>query len=537
MRLNSKLISTLLLVVILTACNTTAEKQYTSSFQNLIPKPVSATATNEFFELTKETGIYVQSDNESDLTTAKWFAALVKPATGFDLTVSLSKETPKSGNIYLAKSADTTLGKEGYELNITKESITVSAASPAGWFYGLQTVRQLLPPSIEMSTAQNTSWQIATGTIRDYPEYAFRSSMLDVARHFFSVEDVKRYIDLIATYKMNALHLHLSDDQGWRIEIKSWPELTKIGGSTQVGGGKGGFYTQEQYKDIVKYAQDRFITIIPEIDMPGHTNAALASYKELHSVDSMVANLQANSEFNKNEDTAINLYTGTEVGFSSLRTKKPITYKFIDDVIRELAEITPGPWLHIGGDESHATKKEDYIPFMSRVQEMVIAHGKQVIGWDEIALSTIQPNTIVQFWADAENSKLAVSKGAKVIMSPAKKAYLDMQYDSTTRIGLHWAAYIEVDSAYSWDPANYADSIKRHNIIGVEAALWSETVTNMNDIEYLVFPRLPGYAEIAWSPVNGRSWNEYKVRLGMQAQRFKAMDIDYYKSKLVPWVE
>ena len=186
--------------------------------------------------------------------------------------------------------------------------------------------------------------------------------MLDVARHFFSVEDVKRYIDLIAAYKMNILHLHLSDDQGWRIEIKSWPNLTSIGGSTEVGGGKGGFYTQEQYKDIVKYAQDRFVTIIPEIDMPGHTNAALASYPELHSIDSSVANLQKNMEQHKETDTAINLYTGTEVGFSTLRTHKEITYKFIDDVIRELAAITPGPWIHIGGDESHVTSKEDYIP-------------------------------------------------------------------------------------------------------------------------------------------------------------------------------
>lgn len=536
MKLNSITVFSFLVVLVFTACNS-AEKKQTVSFNDLIPKPVLVTPTNEFFTFTKETGIYVQGDSDSLLTTAKWFAAQVKPATGFELPVALTKEAPKAGSIYLSMANDSALGKEGYELTITKESVNIAATTAAGWFYGLQTIRQLLPAAIEMSTKQNIDWQIATGTIRDYPEYAYRSSMLDVARHFFSVEDVKRYIDLIAMYKMNNLHLHLSDDQGWRIEIKSWPELTKIGGSTEVGGGEGGFYTQEQYKDIVKYAQERFVNIVPEIDMPGHTNAALASYKELHSVDSMAANLQANSEFNKTEDTAINLYTGTEVGFSSLRTKKPITYKFIDDVIRELAAITPGPWIHIGGDESHATKKEDYIPFMSRVQEMVIAHGKKVIGWDEIAWSTIQPNTTVQFWADAENSKMAVAKGAKVIVSPAKKAYLDMQYDSTSRIGLHWAAYIEIDSAYSWDPANYADSIKRENILGIEAALWTETVTNMDDIEYLVFPRLPGYAEIGWSPVKGRGWDEYKVRLGLQAPRFKALNIDYYKSKLVPWAE
>lgn len=536
MNFKSSLVLISVSVITFLSCNTQQETPK-PTMQNLIPKPVSVNATNEFFELTKETTINVQSDAEDDMHVANWFADKLKPATGFSLHVSLSKEAPKAGGIYLVQSTDSSLGNEGYDLSVTKDMVKITANKPAGWFYGLQTVRQLLPANIEQTTTQKDTWQIPTGTIHDYPEYAYRGSMLDVARHFFSVEDVKRYIDLLATYKMNILHLHLSDDQGWRIEIKSWPNLTTIGGSTEVGGGKGGFYTQEQYKDIVKYAQDRFITIIPEIDMPGHTNAALASYKELHSVDSTVSTLQSSSDSQKNIDTAINLYTGTEVGFSSLRTHKEITYKFIDDVIRELAAITPGPWIHIGGDESHATSKEDYIPFVTRVQQIVASHGKKVIGWDEIALSTIQPNTTVQFWADADNSKLAVQKGAKVIMSPAKKAYLDMQYDSTTRLGLHWAGYIEVDSAYAWDPAHYVDSITRKDILGVEAALWSETVTNMNDIEYMVFPRLPGYAEIAWSPVDGRNWKEYKVRLGNQAGRFKAMDIDYYKSKLVPWKE
>jgi hexosaminidase len=265
---------------------------------------------------------------------------------------------------------------------------------------------------------------------------------------------------------------------------------------------------------------DRYITIIPEIDMPGHTNAALASYAELNC-----------------NDTATQLYSGIEVGFSTLCTQKDITYKFVDDVIGELAAITPGPYLHIGGDESHATKIEDYIPFVSRVQEIVKAHGKQVIGWDEIALSTMQPNSIAQYWADAPNSKLAVSKGAKIIMSPASKTYMDMQYDSTTRLGLHWAAYIELDSAYSWNPATLVDSITKENIVGIEAPLWTETITNMKDIEYMVFPRLLGYAEIGWSAQEGRNWEEYKLRLAKQADRLKAMQIDYYPSALVPWAK
>jgi len=342
--------------------------------------------------------------------------------------------------------------------------------------------------------------------------------MLDVARHFFSVDDVRRYIDFLAYYKMNMLHLHLSDDQGWRIEIKSWPKLTEYGSSTQVGGGKGGFYTQEQYSAIVDYAKECYITIVPEIDMPGHTNAALASYPELNC-----------------DGKAKPLYTGTEVGFSTLCINKEITYKFIDDVIRELAAITPGPYINIGGDESHSTKVSDYIPFMERVQDIVAKYGKSSIGWDEIALSVMRSNTIAQHWSNAENADKAVRQGAKLLMSPANKAYIDMQYDKTTKLGLHWAAYIEVDAAYNWDPASLVPGIGKEHIVGVEAPLWAETLTNIDEIEYMVFPRLPGIAEIGWTPVPSRSWDEYKTRLGKHGERFEAMEIYYYRSPLVTW--
>lgn len=319
---------------------------------------------------------------------------------------------------------------------------------------------------------------------------------------------------------MNVLHLHLSDDQGWRIEIKSWPNLTAHGGTTQVGGGAGGFYTQEQYSDLVKYAAERNVLIIPEIDMPGHTNAALASYPELNC-----------------SGKATELYTGTEVGFSTLCTQNEVTYKFIDDVIRELAAITPGQYIHVGGDESHVTKIEDYIPFINRVQDIVYAHGKTMIGWDEVALATLKPTSVAQFWAKEENAKAAVAQGAKVIVSPAKKAYLDMQYDSTSVFGLHWAAYIEVDAAYNWDPATYTPGVTKENIVGVEAPLWSETIAKLDEVEYLVFPRLPGIAEVAWTKPELRNWDEYKARLAAHGPRFKAQDINYYPSTLVPWKE
>jgi hexosaminidase len=504
------------------ACNN--EKQVAEAtaptLENLIPKPVMVNAEAGSFSVNDSTTIIVTQGNPDVLWIANYLANVLKPAMGFSLQIdSVAKS---SNSITLGLVSDSSLTGEGYELKIAANGVVLNAYKPAGIFYGIQTIRQLLPAAIGKNSVQPGPWPIAIGTIRDYPDYGMRGSMLDVARHFFGTDDVKRYIDFLAYYKMNTLHLHLSDDQGWRIEIKKWPRLTEYGSTTQVGGGKGGFYTQEQYKDLVQYAADRFITIIPEIDMPGHTNAALASYPELNC-----------NEKDKNPK----LYSGIEVGFSTFCTKNEKVYQFIDDVLTELAALTPGPYLHIGGDESHATKKEDYIPFVNRVQALVKKQGKLVIGWDEIALSTLQPNSVAQYWADSSNSKNAVKQGAKIMMSPANRSYMDMQYDSTTKLGLHWAAYIEVDQAYNWNPATLVNGIERKDIIGVEAPLWSETIVTMNDIEYMAFPRLPGYAEIAWSPVAGRSWDEYKVRLGNHAAQMKAMDIDYYPSKLVSWKE
>ena len=486
--------------------------------ESLIPKPVSLAATGSSFKIKPETDIFIKGDNDLLVGIGSYLANLLKPSTGYDISVSASGENNTTGHFLLELVEDESLGKEGYELLITKDQVNLKASQPAGLFYGIQTIRQLLPANVERNNQQNEAWEIATGTIRDYPEYEYRGAMLDVARHFFSVADVKRYIDFLASYKMNVLHLHLSDDQGWRIEIETWPELTLIGGSTQVGGGKGGFYTKQQYAEIVQYAQDNFITIVPEIDMPGHTNAALASYPELNC-----------------NGKAPELYTGIEVGFSTLCTDKEVTYEFVNDVIRELAVMTPGPYIHVGGDESHATPLEDYIPFINRVQEIVESHDKIMIGWDEVANAKLNPGSIAQFWKFTENAKMAIDQGAKLIMSPASKTYMDMKYDSTTELGLAWAGLIEVNTGYDWDPTTLTDTISRANILGVEAPLWSETVTNMNEIEYMVFPRLLGYAEIGWTPVDQRSWEDYKVRLSQFEPRFKALNIDFYESPVVPW--
>ncbi|WP_372756120.1 beta-N-acetylhexosaminidase [Labilibaculum sp.] len=512
-----KFAQTLLIAVLLLACKTPTPMDLNK--ENLIPKPTSVVATGSSFDWTSKTKIFISENQEESKQIANYLAKFIAPATGFTTQVDATSKADSKNGIVLLLSGNKILGDEGYSLTITEKQVLLEAHNAAGLFRGVQTIRQLLPAKIESDQLQVGPWEIASGSIEDAPNYEYRGAMLDVVRHFFGIDDVKRFIDLIAAYKMNVLHLHLSDDQGWRIEIKSWPNLTTHGGSTQVGGGKGGFYTQKEYQEIVRYAQERYITIIPEIDMPGHTNAALSSYAELNA-----------------DNKATKMYTGTRVGFSTLDTDKEITYKFIDDVIGELAAITPGEYIHIGGDESHATKKKDYIYFVNRVQKIVSKHNKKMIGWADIAAADLEENSLAQFWQTRPKNALAViKKNVKIIMSPANLAYMDMKYDSICPLGLNWAGYVNVENAYDWNLETYVEGISKENIVGIEAPLWGETIEKMDDIEYLVFPRLPGYAELGWSKDVNKSWDEYKLRLGKQKQRFQYMNINYFASPLVPW--
>jgi len=508
------------LVLFLAACGD-RQPEITAQLDQavLIPKPVSVKNTPGGFQLSDKTAVLVSGGDEALRRVAAFLGEKMKASFGKDFEVAEfpSGDLPESYVLFELGPNDSELGSEGYNVTIENQGIRVSANAAEGAFRGLQTLMQLLPSGFGKDKLTGGA-VVAAGTIRDYPAYGFRGSMLDVSRHFFNVDEVKRYIDLISFYKMNILHLHLSDDQGWRIEIKSWPNLTKHGGSTEVGGGEGGFYTQEQFKELVAYARDRYVTIIPEIDMPGHTNAALASYPEVNC-----------------NNKAPQLYTKTEVGFSTLCVRKEITYKFVEDVVRELSEISPGPYLHLGGDESHVTKKADFIYFINRIQQFPKKYGKKMIGWEEIAQAKLDTNTIVQYWSNAEHAKEAVKQGAKIIMSPASKVYLDMKYDSTTKLGLKWAGTIEVDSAYNWALSSRVNGIPNESILGVEAPVWSETLTNIDEVEFMVFPRLPGVAEIGWTPESARSWDEYKVRLAKHGSRMKEMDIDFYESKFVNW--
>ncbi len=297
------------------------------------------------------------------------------------------------------------------------------------------------------------------------------------------------------------------------------PALALYGGSLEVGGTPGGYYSQDDYTYIIQYARSRYITILPELDMPGHINAALASYPQLNC-----------------NEKAPDLYTGTEVGFSSICVGKDSTAQFLKDVIGELAALTPGPYIHIGGDEANATANPDYLQFIQQVQSIIAANGKQMVGWDPIAQARLLPGTIVQETEfDAALARRAVQQGNKLIMSPANRAYLDMKYTSTTSLGLNWAGYIDVQKAYSWDPGGSFPGITDENILGVEAPLWSETLVTMDDVEYMTFPRLLGYAEMGWSPQAARDWFEYRLRLASHGPRLSALGVHFYASPEVPW--
>jgi hexosaminidase len=474
---------------------------------NLIPNPAFVNPSEGQFRLPTSIHLGTDLSNKELKQLAYYLASQLQASVNIH---NIDTMTDRMETIVFNLLDKTELGEEGYELSVTSDRIEFFAYRPAGLFYAIQTLLQLIP------ALQNEPIDIPTVFIRDTPRFAWRGAMLDVARHFFSVDDVKRYIDLIAHYKMNRLHLHLTDDQGWRIEIKSWPNLTTIGSQTQVGGNGGGFYTQEQFKEIVEYANSRFVMIIPEIDTPGHTNAALASCPEL----------------NMSEEAA-DLYEGTEVGFSTLSVNYAITYQFLDDVIGELAEMTPGPYIHIGGDEAKSTTAEDYKIFIKRIQEIVTSHGKQTIGWAEIGDAEVLPGTIAQHWVGTAYQE-ANAQGAKIILSPANKTYLDMKYDASFPLGLDWAGLISVKDCYDWEPGSYMDQLDESDILGIEAPIWTETLRTIKDIEQMAFPRLPGLAELAWSPMV-RTWDEYRKILAAHGKHMQALGINFFKSPDVEW--
>ncbi len=482
----------------------------------IVPLPNSVQATGSGFGLYSGTSITFSDPDLATLSTE--LSRRIQDKIG---RTSVHEEDRLKTTIQLVLDDSlSNTSSQAYKLNIKNDSIQIIGQTQVGLYYGINTLLQLIPDTPNDTLYQKPLWIIPTGEINDAPQLAYRGMMLDVARHFFSVEEVKRVIDYLAKYKFNRLHLHLSDDQGWRIEIKAYPNLTALGAQSEVGGGPGGFYSQEDFKDIVAYAQAHYIQIIPEIDMPGHTNAASLSYPFLNGNGKKLAP-----------------YTGMKVGFSTFNTRQDTVYSFINNVVKEIAAMSPSPYFHIGGDESHVTKKADYIYFVQKVQDIVAQNGKQMIGWNEIAQAKLNATSVAQLWSNVDQAKQAAERGCPIILSPAAKCYLDMKYDKNSKYGLNWAGYISLKTAYDWSPESYVPGLSPTQLLGIEAPLWSETISNNAELDYLLFPRLLAYAELGWTKQSNRNFEAFVQRVAKQQRFFDQHDINYYACPEVPWTK
>ena len=491
------------------------------AFPPLIPRPLAVAPERGTFELGPRARIVVAdgSAEAGAADVARLLAGTLRRPTGYALPVVRAARAAVAGDLVLSLApGDRSLGDEGYRLRVDGETVSLVARRPAGLFWGTQTLRQLLPPSMDSREPVRGPWPVPRGTIHDRPRFAWRGLMLDVARHFFGVDELERLVDEMTVYKLNRLHLHLTDDQGWRIAIRSWPSLTRIGARSAVGGGPGGHLTQRQYTRLVAYARRRFVVVVPELDMPGHVNAALASYGRLAA-----------------DGVGPLPYTGIDVGFSSLAIRKELTYTFIDDVVREVAALTPGAYLHIGGDEALSTDPADYRYFVERVQRIVRSHGKRMLGWEEISRARLRRTSVAQHWHDAGLARRAVGQGAKLVLSPATRAYLDMKYTPSSTLGLSWAGPTDVRKAYDWNPATVVEGVSERDLLGIEAALWSETIEDRAGLDHLAFPRLLGHAELGWSPATGHGWRGYRLRLAAHGPRLAARGVGFHPAPEVPW--
>ena len=511
---------------------TDVETAEASSTLNVIPKPSEYTMNEGTFTLGADAEIAVIAEDDgaaAELTnTGEYIAEVFRVSTGYELPV-VEKTEPENGDITLRLNPDGGYAEQAYAIDVTTDQVIIEAGAPVGIFYGVQTLRQMLPADIESEElVSGTAWTIPCAQIADEPEYGLRSMMLDVTRHFFTVDQVKRQLDMLSQYKINTLHMHMSDDQGWRLEIKgemygeSLDKLRTIGAQTScnTNGIRAGQYTQEEFKEIVAYANERYIQIVPEFDMPSHAWAALVSLSFLNSTED--GRPPANGYDNTRP------YEGWDVGFNSLECRNEKTYEFIDEVFRQVSEISPSKYIHIGGDEAHVTSHDDYVYFMNRVTEIAKKYGKTPIGWQNYDTAVEDPEgTVTQFWSTG-NAKF--EEGINYVVSPADHAYMDMKYDSDCPYGLEWATHNPVDDSYNWDPTDYGS---KDQIVGVETCLFTETIATDEALDYMIYPRVLGHAEIGWTAKEDRSWDEYKTRLATHDERLELQGIGYKRDAMI----
>jgi hexosaminidase len=528
---------------------------------SIIPIPVSQQTGSGSFELSAATLIVVPAMQPEIKKIATYLSDRIRPSTGIALKTSESS----SGNsiqFMLNTKSDVQLGKEGYSLAVNPNKVVIAANSPSGLFYGVQTFLQLLPKEIESKTVQSqVSWNVPAVTINDYPRFAWRGIMLDVSRHFFSKEYVKEFTEQLARYKFNRLHLHLTDDNGWRVEIKSLPKLTEVGawrvprtgtfGSNEApkpgeAATYGGFYTHEDIKELVQFAKDRYIEVVPEIDVPGHSMAAIAAYPELCVTKDTAVKVNPGSKFsNWFGNGKFEMYID-----NTLNPTDEKVYQFLDKVFTEIAALFPYEYIHMGGDECYKgywerddnvqafmkknkikTSEELQSYFTKRVAKILSDKKKKMIGWDEILEGGIAPGAAVMSWRGTKGGIEASHLKHPVVMSPATQYYLDMvQGETSIEPPVYDVARLKDTYALNILP----EGIDSAYVLGGQGNLWTEQVPTEPQVEYMMYPRAFAVAETVWSPKSKKDWNSFVERVEKHFERFDEAEINYAPSMYDP---
>jgi len=523
----------------------------------IIPVPASVKMETGHFVLPQTVTIEAPDQPALSQTIKELQSHLSKP-TGYSVAISRQSNASATIRLLLNKTADASLGTEGYDLSVTPTTVTIRANQPAGLFYGVQSFLQLLPKEIEsLSPLSQVKWEAPCVTIKDFPRFGWRGLMFDVSRHFFSKDEVKRFIDQMVKYKYNILHFHLTDDEGWRVEIKSLPKLTEVGAWNAKRTGTfgnlstptadeprnyGGFYTQDDIRELVQYAKDRFVNILPEVDVPGHSLAAIASYPEL-SCTPGTENYHVRSG-----EKIMDWHKG---GFDALidNTLCPANekiYPFLDKVFTELATLFPFGYIHVGGDEcaKNFWEKSDAVKqlmkkeglknmqevqsyFEKRVEKIIASKGKKVIGWDEILEGGLPATAAVMSWRGIAGGIEAAKLGHPVVMSPTTFVYLDyMQGDAIIEPPVY--ATLRLKTTYSFEPI--PDGVDAKLILGGQANLWTEQVYNTRHLQYMLWPRSLAVAECLWSPKEKKDWTGFVKRTEANFERMDIEQVKYARS-------
>lgn len=550
-----RLLLSLSFLVLFSACKQQQPAQ--NKAPNIIPEPVSMEMKSGTFKLDQSTIIRADTSKEGIKNVAQQLKQELDSATGYDLKIHTGSLNKNSNNVIALKidnDSSCYFNDEAYSLNVSSKKVKLKAPTGAGLFYGVQSLFQLFPPQIYRTdytlVPQNTSWEIPTLQINDYPRFKYRGMHLDVGRHFFSVNFVKRYIKLMAMNKMNRFHWHLTEDQGWRIQIDKYPKLTSVGAwrdSTLIGhygSGNydqeryGGFYTKKEIREVVNYAQKMNVTVIPEIEMPGHASAALTAYPQMGCKEN------GNYKVMPTWGVFNNVYCPTEK-----------TFNFLKDVLTEVMQLFPSKYIHIGGDEAPkkqweeskqaqriiereglANEQELQSYFIRRIEKFLNKNNRQIIGWDEILQGGLAPNATVMSWRGMEGGIKAAKQQHDVIMTPTSHVYLDYNQANPKTEPLSIGNFTPLSEVYHFDPVPEELSPKEAKYIkGIQGNVWTEYMKSGDKVEYMAYPRASAIAEIGWSPKNKHNWTDFWRRLQTQFKRFDVLNVNaarHYQDKI-----